>query len=166
MGDWLGTGRIADHLREYQPFKKARAFVHRLGLKSRDDWQEYCQLGKKPDGIPAKPQRTYAKSGWVGWGNWLGTGTIAPRLRAYRSFERARALARGLKLKSYQEWREYCKSGKRPADIPTNPNIVYSDAGWIGWGDWLGTGRTADHLREYRPFKKRARICAQARFEF
>jgi superfamily II DNA or RNA helicase len=154
MGDWLGTGRIADRLRKYLPFDKARTFVHRLRLKSRAEWQEYYQRGKKPDGIPAKPQRTYADAGWIGWGDWLGTGTIAPRLRAYRRFEAARAFARGLKLKSRTEWMEYCKSGNRPADIPANPNTTYSDAGWRSYGDWLGTGRIADQLREYRPFNK------------
>ena len=39
---------------------------------------------------------------------------------------------RGLGLKSSTEWREYCKSGKKPADIPTNANSVYAEAG-LGW---------------------------------
>ena len=49
---------------------------------------------------------------------------------------------RGLGLKSETEWRDYCKSGKKPADIPANPHKAYAEAGWTSWGDWLGTGRT------------------------
>ena len=54
------------------------------------------------------------------------------------SFEKARAIVRRLKLRSYMEWQEWSKSGKRPANIPGNPNKVYRDAGWISTPDWLG----------------------------
>jgi hypothetical protein len=153
MGDWLGTGRIADQLRQYRSFKEARTFVCKLGLKSQDEWRDYCKSGKKPADIPAHPNTTYAKAGWSGTGDWLGTGTIAPRLREYRSFKDARAFVRRLGLKSQTEWSEYSKSGKRPNDIPGNPQKIYAKAGWSGTGDWLGTGTIAPRLREYRSFK-------------
>jgi superfamily II DNA or RNA helicase len=152
-GDWLGTGTVASHLRQYRSFKKARAFVRRLGLKSQAEWRDYCKSGKKPADIPAHPNTTYAKAGWSGTGDWLGTGTIAPRLREYRSFKDARAFVRRLGLKSQTEWGEYSKSGKRPNDIPGNPQKIYAEAGWSGTGDWLGTGTIAPRLREYRSFK-------------
>ena len=139
LGDWLGTGRVADHLREYRSFDDARAYVHGLGLKSLIEWRNYCKSGKKPDDIPSKPQRTYAKTGWAGWGDWLGTGTVAPQLRRFRSFKEARAFVRGLGLKSETEWYAYCRSGKKPDDIPTNARRVYADTGWAGMRDWLGT---------------------------
>ena len=43
------------------------------------------------------------------------------------------------------EWREYCKSGKIPQDIPYKPYRTYKKE-WISWGDWLGTGRIADQI--------------------
>ena len=138
MGDWLGTGRIADRLREFRPFKKAREFVRRLGLKSRAEWSDYCKSGKKPADIPANPNTTYAKSGWAGFGDWLGTGRVANQLRQHRPFKKARAFVRSLGLKSGDEWRDYCVSGKKPADVPTNPHRTYAEDGWSGMGDWLG----------------------------
>ena len=36
MGDWLGTGRVADQFKVFRPFKKARKFVHKLNLKNID----------------------------------------------------------------------------------------------------------------------------------
>ena len=71
-------------------------------------------------------------------GNWLGTGTVATHLRAYKSFEEARDFVHKLKLKGEKEWRAYCKSGQKPEDIPANPNQVYKQEGWNGFGDWLG----------------------------
>jgi hypothetical protein len=58
--------------------------------------------------------------------------------KSWRPFEEARIFVRGLNLKSTKEYRDYCKSGNRPDDIPSAPNMVYADSGWIGWGDWLG----------------------------
>ena len=80
-------------------------------------------------------------------GDWLGTGTIAPRLRLYRSFKKARAFARALSLKNRDEWNQFCKGkfpekGTLPPDIPATPHNSYTDKGWAGMGDWLGTGRT------------------------
>ena len=57
MGDWLGTGTVATHLRQYRSFKEARAFVRGLGLKSEAEWRDYCKSGKKPDDIPANPDQ-------------------------------------------------------------------------------------------------------------
>jgi hypothetical protein len=141
MGDWLGTGFIALRKRKYLPFKKARAFARGLDLKSGNEWRDYSKSGKKPADIPAMPNQTYAESGWAGMGDWLGTGTIATRLRQYRSFKKARGFARALGLKSRSEWADYCKSGNKPDDIPTSPNIAYVNDGWVGVGDWLGNAR-------------------------
>jgi superfamily II DNA or RNA helicase len=154
MGDWLGTGTVASFLRQYRSFKEARAFARSLGLKSKSDWEGYSRSGKKPTDIPVNPQRTYAKNGWVGWGDWLGTGRVADQLREYRSFKKARAFARGLGLKSRAEWIRYCKAGKKPPDISTSPHKTYAEDGWAGWGDWLGTGNIAPRWHQYWPFKK------------
>jgi hypothetical protein len=104
VGDWLGTGAVHGSQRQYWSFGKARAFVHDLGLKSQTDWWNFCQSGDKPIEIPSNPQQKYANDGWTGYGDWLGTGAIASRLREYRSFEEARAFVRGLKLKSRARW--------------------------------------------------------------
>ena len=48
-----------------------------------------------------------------------------------------------LNLISVGEWNEYSKSGKRPQDIPANPDKVYIDD-WISFPDWLGYKRIAD----------------------
>ena len=45
-----------------------------------------------------------------------------------------------LKLKGLKDWWVYCKSGKRPANIPASPHESYKDE-WKGYPDWLGTKR-------------------------
>jgi hypothetical protein len=60
--------------------------------------------------------------------------------KQWRPFEEARAFARSLNLLSSAEWVKYSKSGQKPDDIPALAHRVYKDSGWLGWGDWLGTG--------------------------
>ena len=151
MGDWLGTGRQATQDRKYWTFQKAREYVRALGLKSRTEWRLYAKSDRKPADIPATPEKPY-KVHWKGIGNWLGTGTLGPRLIVYRSCEEARDFIRSLGLKNYSEWQEFCKSGRKPFDIPESPGSIYQK-GWRGWGDWLGTGTIANTQKRFRSFR-------------
>ncbi len=163
-GDWLGTGTIATHERIYLSFKRARTFARKLKLRSQTEWFGYTkgQLPGKPplpDNIPANPHQTYKAKGWAGYGDWLGTGTVATRNRVYMSYKKARSFVRKLKLSSHKEWRRYLKGeipGKpaKPDNIPNAPEFAYKNKGWVGWGDWLGTGIIAAQKRNYLPFKK------------
>jgi hypothetical protein len=101
---WESVGRA-----NWRKSKDARAFVRKLGLKNGDEWREYRSSDRKPADIPAAPDDVYAEAGWAGYGDWLGTGNVAFALRQYQPFNRARAFARGLGLKSAIEWRDYCK---------------------------------------------------------
>jgi hypothetical protein len=163
-GDWLGTGRIASFLKEYSSFQQAREFARSLDLESNSDWRRFLKgelpdKGTKPDDIPAQPSKTYKGKGWVNWGDWLGTGRIAAQFKEFRPFQQARGFARSLGLKSLSDWKRFCKGGLpdkgvKPDDIPSAPQMVYKDKGWTSWGDWLGTGRIATNLREYKSFEK------------
>lgn len=155
LGDWLGTGNIANFNKKYRPYKEAKNFVHKLKLKNRKEWRLYVNgdfpdKGKKPDDIPSTPWNVYRDKGWQGMGDWLGTGFIAYPKREYLPFEEARKYIRQLEIKTSTEWRLYLKgklSGKtkKPDNIPASPNVVYRDKGWNGFSDWLGTDQRMNH---------------------
>ena len=66
-----------------------------------------------------------------------------------RPFAEARDYVRTLGLKNQSEWYEYCKSGKKPDDIPSYPHTIYQKK-WKGAADWLGTGFLPyEEAREY-----------------
>jgi hypothetical protein len=147
-GDWLGTGTVAPSLKKYRTFSSARSFVHTLGLRNQRDWRRYCHgdipdIGTIPNDIPKNPEATYKNRGWTFWGDWLGTGYVAPRLREYQPFIKARAFVHTLGLKTQKKWFAYCK-GKmpdrkpKPSNIPKDPYNAYKDKGWISYPDWLG----------------------------
>ena len=60
--------------------------------------------------------------------------------KKWMPFDEARTYARGLNLNTRNEWYAWAKNGSRPSNVPTDPRDAYMDAGWQGWGDWLGTG--------------------------
>ena len=125
-GDWLGTGTVATNDRVYRQFKEARDFARSLNLKNIDEWRAYTKSGNKPDDIPSAPHKTYKKE-FKGVGDWLGTGTVASKDKVFRPFKEAREFVRSLWLQGYDEWEQYCKSGNKPVDIPSNPWQVYSE---------------------------------------
>jgi hypothetical protein len=99
----------------------------------------------------------YKDSGWLGWGDFLGTGNLARHLIKYRPFHEARAFARSLGLANVAAWRAVCskRMGNRrvlPADIPTMPNRVYAGKGWTSHGDWLGTNHVHSSKIRYRNY--------------
>lgn len=153
-GDFLGTGNIAHFNKQYRTFNEARQFAQQLNLKNQAEWFAFCKSGKKPDDISSRPNGTYKNKGWKGWGDFLGTGNLAPQDRSHRSFEDARKFVHKLNLKNMNEFRSYCKSGKKPDDIPATPDRVYKNDGWISFGDWLGTGTIASQKITYRPFNE------------
>jgi hypothetical protein len=133
---------------KWRPFVEARAFVHTLHLKNFTEWRKYISTGQKPNDIPSAPRDAYEE--FAGMGDWLGNGNVGKV--KWRPFKKARTFARSLNLKSKTEWATYCKSGKRPSDIPSNPDKEYEV--FAGYGGWLGTGNVAPHAIVFRPFKK------------
>ena len=46
MGDWLGTGKVADQNKTYLSFEKARRFVRKLNLNNKIEWIQYVNTNK------------------------------------------------------------------------------------------------------------------------
>lgn len=175
-GDWLGTGRIASHKRFSRSFEAAREFARNLKITSSKEWLKYCRgeivgLPALPLNMSARPDRSYKHRGWAGWEDWLGLGppvasNASPkRRRQYRPFLEAREFVQSLGLGGQQDWARYCRGdlpekGTRPDDVPAHPREIYKDMGWIGYGDWVGTGTQAPS-GVWRPFEE-AREFARA----
>lgn len=69
MPDWIGKdGGYGAML----TFVEARLAIRKLNLDGVKEWREWCQAGKRPANIPSNPSRTYGKSGWVSFPDWLG----------------------------------------------------------------------------------------------
>ncbi len=155
---WFGLKRYS-----WRPFSEAREFAISLGLENSDEWRRFMRAelpekGAPPKDIPIHPHQVYEKSGWISWGDWLGTENVWTKYRKYRSFEEARRFANSMHFKTQYEWYKCIKDQPEeqpmiPKDIPTNPDAYYKEAGWNGWGDFLGSGNKAPKDRKFRVFE-------------
>jgi len=125
VGDWIGTRRRRGT--NFLLFSDAKKFVHNLKLKGQVEWFEYCKSGNKPDDIPASPNTTYKNNGWKSYGDWIGNDNIAVTKYEFLPFQEAREFVIALNLKNVNEWREYCKSGNKPDNIPSSPWRTYKE---------------------------------------
>ena len=126
MREWLvRNGRLARHgqdrfhLRDFLPFKEARAFARSLNLKSEAEWLSYIKSGKGRDDIPAAPSRNVWK-GWLGW-NWRLARYRQDRTPLIANFDLqgSPCVCACLNLKSGPEWRQLWKVREEADDIPT-----------------------------------------------
>lgn len=72
-------------------------------------------------------------------------------------FEEAREYVRSLKLNYQKDWNVFCKSGKKPSNIPSNPDKKYKEAGYLSMPDFLGT-KIGFAGYDYLPFIKAREI--------
>ena len=112
-------GILAPKDRNYWQFEKAREYARESGIDSAKEWFSASKNSKLPDGMPSNPAQTYENEGWLGWGDWLGTGRIADQ--EYWDYKTARVFVHDLGFKDENEWYSYCKSGNKPRQIPTLP---------------------------------------------
>ena len=145
-------------------FEEARIFVHNLSLQNVEEWIEYCNSGEKPNDIPHKPDRIYKNKGWKSYGDWLGVwkagkssmnteiGSEIVKHEKYLPFEEAKNFVQLLKIRNIKEWFKYCDSGKRPKDIPYNPDRAYKNSGWKSYADWFGISKIPSGFK-YRDFE-------------
>ena len=148
--DFLGYESLFRKLLSYEESKK---IVQKLKLKSSVDWRELDKSTIQSN-IPKRPNNYYNEKGWISWADWLGYKGRRNNNAKYLDYETAKKVIHKLNLKSSTEWMNYCKTNKIPVNIPKDPRTVYKNNGWISLGDWLGTGRVADHLKNYLSFEE------------
>src|SRR5919197_583336 len=92
---------------KWLPFEEARAHVRGVGLKSKTEWLEWTKSKERHPKIPTEPWLIYKDDGWMGMGNWLGTGN--KRYGDWLPFAEARAWVQAQGIKDSRAWEALCK---------------------------------------------------------
>ena len=158
-GHWLGSSGIKK-ASKFAAFGQALTFARSLNLSSAAEWKVWCKEGMCPPNVPSASDAAYKGGGWQGWGHWLGSGNQSNQAKKaqFLPFDEALAVARSLNLANQKEWREWCKEGMRPRNVPSLPSQFYKDGGWQGWVHWLGSSgiKKASKLKasKFVPFEE------------
>ena len=153
-GDFLGTGNIANFNRTFKSYKEANQLIKSYKIKKKDDFLEMHKAKIFPKDIPYNPRRTYLNSGWISWGEFLGTGSVASFNKEWLSYKKAHHFVKKLNLKSWKDWRNYSKSANFPSDIPKNPHNTYKNKGWIDMPTFLGCENKRKKVLNPRKFSE------------
>lgn len=117
-------------------FHEARELVRNEQIPSVRQYKKWWKRNT-PAKIPKRPDRAYEKE-WISWNDFLGNNNIFPSTKQnFRPFKEARTFVQQLGLNNKVQWFDYVRTGKKPKDIPTRPDVVYDD--WFTWADWLGS---------------------------
>lgn len=137
-GTFLGTGNIANNKKRegFCSYEECREFCHSQNIRSIKQWRKVAEDDfARPAEIPSAPNIVYAETGWTSWSDFL-----LPKFLDYEAAKRTISTMRP-RIKTSSGWRSYSSSGKRPGNIPANPERYYKDKGWKNWPDFLGTDR-------------------------
>jgi predicted helicase len=143
----------------WRSYEEAKKYAQSLNLKSFKEWSKHKRFNSRLYDIPSSPHKIY-KNHWKSWGDFLGTGNISNKFKMYRSYKDAKNYVHLLKIKSFKEWVRYCKSKKKPEDIPSNPKAVYSKE-WKNMGEFLGTGNVANQQKNFVSYHQAKKILSR-----
>jgi hypothetical protein len=99
----------SNKFRQQFPYETARWSVMELGLRSKEEWDEYVADGKVYHGayLPNHPDQMYARD-WVSWDEFLGL---------MRPMEEAQDLVQNvLKIHTMEEYRRFIRTDKNRAE--------------------------------------------------
>ena len=151
--DFLGSDTWSNYEKSkmFLTYDEAIKLIHSLKIKNNIEWRKYCISGLCPKNIPANPDVVYKKKGWISWGIWLGTYLVNTKIMGlnFVDYNEAIKFVHLLELKNEEEWRKYCKSKNKPNDIPSRPDYIYKNKGWVDMAEFLGILGNGKH-----PWKK------------
>ena len=136
--DFLGSENIATAKINFLNYLELKKLLKNKGIKTKVHWAKWRSENKSKYNIPLYPEISYKNKGWTNWDDFLGIKYISNFNKEFLPYSKARQFVCKLKLHSFSEWNTYCKSGKKPMNIPSKPSATYKNKGWIGMGGWLG----------------------------
>jgi hypothetical protein len=136
-GDFLGTHRVADNYIERISYDEAKIILEPLNIRSATEYRKLHDEGKLPKTLPKKANRYYDKRGWVSWADYLSNGLVANQLREFYTYEEFKTKVIELGLMTFSAYKKYTLENKTDLKLPTNPNTVYKNKGWVSYQDCI-----------------------------
>jgi len=133
---------------DFVSYTECRKYVVENNIKTKD---EYIKI-KHPNNIPTNPNSFY-KEEWSDWGTFL-RGEKSRKSIIYYSYEECKQIIKKFNITSKSKWfKEINNIITEDNRIPYSPLKTYKDD-FIGWGDFLSTGRIQDNMKQYLSFEE------------
>ena len=110
------------------------SLVRELKIKTSTDYINLGKSKKLPKNLPYKPHKFYLNTGWVNWGEFLGTGSIANKNIIFVTYEEFKLFIKKTNYLIYNNYRrDFHNLKKIENKIPMIPSITYKNKGWVSW---------------------------------
>jgi very-short-patch-repair endonuclease len=96
--------KVKRNKKEYIRYINAKEIVHKMNLKSQNEWYRICKENKIPEMIPKTPN-SYYKDEWISWNDWLGHNITT--YKNFISYKKAKIYLSNIGLSSLQEYNDY-----------------------------------------------------------
>ena len=77
--EYKGYKKFNKNQVEYLSYEEAKTYMHKMNLKSEEEWREYKRNGLKPKFIPGKPRKIYYGE-FKGFMDFLGFKYVKPKM--------------------------------------------------------------------------------------
>lgn len=134
---WISWGSFFNK-RETPSYEKLKNIIKSLNIKTMDEYKVWA----RDNNYPISPDKCYVED-WISWSTFLSSNNLSSveKTSLYVSYNEAKDIIRskiGI-INSFKDWKTLYKSYfEKDLRIPSNPQMVYKDKGWINWYDWLG----------------------------
>jgi hypothetical protein len=75
------------------------------------------------------------KDNWTSWGDFLSTGNISNSDKKFINYEECKKI---IIEKGFKSINDFIKWKDRPKNIPSRPDHIFKNTGWISWSEFLG----------------------------
>jgi very-short-patch-repair endonuclease len=132
-GDFLSSGNISNSKKVFLGYLECKEYLISIGLNGYNSFVKWYNL-TKPNNIPYNPSIVY-KEYWISWGDFLSTGNISNSEKKFSNYDECKKIVIEKKFKSIND---FIKWSDRPDNIPSRPENIFENNGWISWSDFLG----------------------------
>ena len=126
---------------EYYSYNESKEYLKRFNIKSSFQFYRLIKDGSLSQKINKRPYsffKTKKRNSWISWDDFLSFKKFEQK-KKFLSFDESLKIVRKLFLKNQKDWIDKFKElNLSYLKIPSNPNIIYKDTGWISYSHWLG----------------------------
>lgn len=127
----------------FMSYEEAKTFLSQLSERPENQaqYRELMSRGAIGPRIPKDPYAYYKESGWISWGDFLGTKAVASFNKKFLTLNEARQIISALPdpPKNHREYLRMIDEGRLTDQLPRDPYNTYKkDSDWKGMPDLLG----------------------------
>jgi len=125
----------------YYSYEQSKEYLKKFNLKSSTMFYSMAKSGSFIKEINKRPYEYFSaknRNTWISWEDFLSFSKSEQK-KDFLSYEDSLNIVKKLGIKNWKDWcNKYKELNLKSLKIPSNPDKVYKDKGWVSYSNWLG----------------------------